>query len=155
MYVKCYARGHIHGEWLGSPVKKQYLCVKANKMKTYRVIIAGSRKFNDYGKLKENCDRILSAELEDEDCKVVIVSGHAKGADSIGEQYARERGLDIDAHPADWKKYGRAAGVMRNKEMAETADALIAFPQEGEGNRGTRNMVRLAREKGLRCEVVE
>ena len=46
-------------------------------METYRVIIAGSRKFNDYAKLKENCDRILREKLEDEKCSVIIVSGHA------------------------------------------------------------------------------
>ena len=106
-------------------------------METYRVIIAGSRKFSNYAKLKENCDRILREKLEDEECCVIIVSGHAKGADTLGEQYARERGLQLDAHPADWKQYGRAAGVIRNKEMAESADALIAFLQEGEKSRGT------------------
>lgn len=124
-------------------------------MKTYRVIIAGSRKFSDYQKLKENCDRILREKLEDEECCVIIVSGHAQGADTLGEQYARERGLQLDAHPADWKKYGRSAGVIRNKEMAENADAQIAFPQEGEENRGTRNMVKIALTRGLTCNIVE
>jgi len=124
-------------------------------METYRVIIAGSRKFSDYQKLKENCDRILREKLEDEECYVIIVSGHAKGADTLGEQYARERGLQLDAHLADWKQYGRAAGVIRNKEMAESADALIAFPQEGEENRGTRNMVKIALARGLKCGIVE
>ncbi len=124
-------------------------------METYRVIIAGSRKFNDYAKLKENCDRILREKLEDEKCSVIIVSGHAKGADTLGEQYTRERGLQLDAHPADWKQYGRAAGVIRNKEMAESADALIAFPQEGEENRGTKNMVKIAQARDLQCHIVE
>lgn len=127
----------------------------STNMKTYRVIIAGSRKFSDYQKLKENCDRILREKLEDEECCVIIVSGHAQGADTLGEQYARERGLQLDAHPADWKKYGRSAGVIRNKEMAENADALIAFPQEGEENRGTRNMVKIALTRGLTCNIVE
>lgn len=124
-------------------------------MKTYRVIIAGSRKFSDYVKLKENCDHILKEKLEDEGRCVIIVSGHALGADTLGEQYAHERGLQLDAHPADWKKYGRSAGVIRNKEMAERADALIAFPQGGEKNRGTKNMVKIARAKGLQCYIVE
>lgn len=119
------------------------------------MIIAGSRKFSDYEKLKENCDRILREKLEDEEYNVIIVSGHAQGADSLGEQYARERGLELDAHPADWAQYGKAAGVIRNKEMAEVADALIAFPQKGEENRGTRNMVKVARQKNLKVDVVE
>lgn len=124
-------------------------------MKTYRVIIAGNRKFSDYQKLKENCDRILWEKLEDEEYCVIIVSGHAKGADALGEQYAHERGLQLDAHPADWKKYGRSAGGIRNKEMTESAVALIAFPQEGEKNRGTRNMVKIALARGLKCDIVE
>ena len=124
-------------------------------MKTYKVIIAGSRKFNDYAKLKENCDRILREKLEDEECNIVIVSGHAKGADVLGEHYACERRLQLDAYPADWKQDGRAAGIVRNKEMAESADALIAFPQEGEKSRGTWNMVKTARARGLKCDVVE
>lgn len=124
-------------------------------MKTYRVIIAGSRKFSYYVKLKENCDRILREKLEDEECCIVIVSGHAQGADTLGEQYAHERRLQLDAHPADWKKYGRSAGVIRNKEMAESADGLIAFPQGGKENRGTRNMIKIARAKGLQCYIVE
>ena len=53
-------------------------------MKEYRVIIAGSREFSDYEKLKENCDRILQEKLEDEDSHVIIVSGHARGADTLG-----------------------------------------------------------------------
>lgn len=124
-------------------------------MKEYRVIIAGSREFSDYEKLKQNCDRILREKLEDEDCHVIIVSGHARGADILGEQYALERSLDRDAHPADWKQYGRAAGMIRNREMANVANALIAFPQEGAVNKGTQNMVKLAQKKQLDVFVVE
>lgn len=116
------------------------------------MIIAGSRKFRDYAKLKENCDHILREKLEN--CHIIIVSGHAYGADALGEQYAHERELDLEAHPADWKQYGRAAGIIRNKEMAETADALIAFLQEGEENKGTLNMIGLARKKQLEVYVI-
>lgn len=124
-------------------------------MKEYRVIIAGSREFSGYEKLKENCDRILREKLEDEDCHVIIVCGHARGADTLGEQYAMERSLDLDAHPADWKQYGRAAGMIRNREMANVANALIAFLQEGALNKGTHNMVKLAQKKQLDVFVVE
>ena len=124
-------------------------------MKEYRVIIAGSREFSDYEKLKENCDRILQEKLEDEDSHVIIVSGHARGADTLGEQYAMERCLDLDAHPADWKQYGRAAGMIRNREMANVANALIACPQVGVENKGTQNMVVLARKRQLDVFVVE
>lgn len=75
-------------------------------------------------------------------------------ADSLGERYAQERGLAIERHPADWNAHGRAAGPIRNEEMAATADALIAFPLEGQQNRGTYNMIALAKEHGLLVRVV-
>lgn len=123
-------------------------------MKKYRVIIAGSRRFDDFTKLKTHCDNILRDKLDDDAVEVVVVSGGAKGADNLGEAYASERGLAVDCHPADWRKYGRSAGVLRNIEMADHADALIAFPQEGEENRGTNHMVRIAKNKGLAVTVV-
>ena len=122
-------------------------------MEEFRVIIAGSRKYDDYETLREKCDKILSQKLADENCNVVVVSGGASGADALGERYARERGLAVESHPADWARYGRSAGPRRNAEMAETADALIAFPKEGEKNIGTQNMIKLARAKGLQIRV--
>ena len=124
-------------------------------MNSYFVFRSGSWTFNDYALFFFFCDCILREKLEDEECNIVIVSGHAKGADVLGEHYACERRLQLDAYPADWKQYGRAAGIIRNKEMAESADALIAFPQEGEKSRGTWNMVKTARARGLKCDVVE
>lgn len=110
-------------------------------MRKYKTIIAGSRAFNNYQKLKEHCDTILRMHLEDEEVEVIIVSGGARGADRLGELYAQERGLAVDCHPADWQKYGRSAGIIRNKEMADSADALIAFLMAGEANKGTMNMI--------------
>ena len=85
--------------------------------------------------------------------EVIIVSGHAKGADTLGEKYAQERGLNIELHPADWQRHGRAAGPIRNAEMAAEADALIAF-WDGQ-SRGTSNMIKIAKEKGLQVAVVQ
>lgn len=58
------------------------------------------------------------------------------------------------SYPANWDKYGRAAGPRRNAEMAAVADALIAFPKAGEKNIGTRNMISLAKEKDLLIRVI-
>lgn len=120
-------------------------------MNEYKVIIAGGRNFSDYGLLKERCDYFLQNKIKES--RVVIISGHATGADALGERYAQERGLSLDAHPADWNKHGRAAGPIRNKEMAEVADALIAF-WDG-ASRGTANMIDLAKRKGLKVAVVK
>ena len=119
-------------------------------MNEYKVIIAGGRHFNDYELLKEKCEYYLQNKLRES--KVVIISGHATGADDLGERYAQERGLYLDAHPADWDKNGRAAGPIRNKEMAEIADALIAF-WDG-ASRGTKNMIDTAKSKGLKVAIV-
>ena len=93
--------------------------------------------------------------MADPDCQVIIVSGGAPGADSLGERYAKERGLAVERYPADWSKHGKAAGPIRNEQMASVADALIAFPLEGAANRGTYNMVRLAKERDLQVRVIE
>ena len=123
-------------------------------MGDFRVIIAGSRYYGDYEKLRSTCDWLLSKKLADPECQVIVLSGGAPGADSLGERYAHDRGLAIERHPADWNAHGRAAGPIRNEEMAATADALIAFPLEGQQNRGTYNMIALAKEHGLLVRVV-
>ena len=115
----------------------------------YKVIIAGCRDFADYELLKEKCDFYLqNKEKED----IVIVSGHASGADALGERYAQERGLQLETYPADWKVHGRAAGSIRNAKMASVAHTLIAF-WNGK-SRGTKNMIDTATKRGLKVSVV-
>lgn len=124
-------------------------------MQEFRVIIAGSRKYDDYETLREKCNHILCQKLSDDNIRVIILSGGATGADALGERYADENHLQVERHPADWQKHGRAAGPIRNAEMAACANALIAFPKKGETNRGTRNMISLAKAKGLLVRVIE
>ena len=114
----------------------------------FRVIIAGSRDFADYNLLREKCNFFLANKLPD----VTIISGGAKGADRLGEQYARENGLNLKVIPADWKRLRRRAGYIRNQKMADTADALIAF-WDGE-SRGTAHMIQTATDKGLLVRVI-
>lgn len=124
-------------------------------MKEFRVIIAGSRKYDDYETLRNKCNHILSQKMADTNIKIIVLSGGASGADALGERYAKEYNLQIERHPAEWDKYGRSAGPIRNAEMAACADALIAFPKEGESNRGTYNMISLAKTKGLLVRVIK
>ena len=115
----------------------------------YRVILAGCRDFADYELLKEKCDFYLqNKEKED----IIIVSGHASGADALGERYAQERGFQLETYPAAWKAHGRAAGPIRNAKMASVAHALIAF-WDGK-SRGTKNMIETARKYNLKVAVV-
>lgn len=112
-----------------------------------KVIIAGSRTFDDYEKLKQKCDFLLH-NIKD----IEIVSGNAAGADLLGERYARERGYKLYLYPADWEKYGRRAGYVRNSAMAKNADALIAF-WNGISS-GTKMMIDIARKEGLKVKIV-
>lgn len=112
----------------------------------FKVIIAGSRNFNDYALLKAKCDFYLQNKTD-----IVVISGTANGADKLGEMYAVERGLKIERYPADWDKHGKKAGYLRNKQMADNAHALIAFTN---GSRGTGHMIDIATRQGLPVRTV-
>ena len=113
-----------------------------------KVIVAGSRTFSDRALAFAKLDRIL-ANVGPGEC--TIVSGGARGADRIGEAYARARGLKCEVFPADWAA-GRGAGYERNQRMAAVADALVAF-WDGE-SRGTADMIRLMQTAGKPVRVV-
>lgn len=116
----------------------------------FKVIIAGSRTYSDFEKLCQVCDYLLQYKSD-----IEIVSGHHKdGADKLGEEYAKQRGYPVQQFPADWDRHGRAAGPIRNSEMAEYGDALIAFLDEGRC-RGTKDMIYQAKEKVLLIRVVD
>ena len=117
---------------------------------TFRVIIAGSCSFQDYDRLQAVCDNILSQKRMTH--TIVIISGTARGADALGEQYAHERGYALRRFPADWQQYGKAAGPIRNRQMAENADGLICF-WNGHSP-GARNMIRTANRKGLQVRTI-
>lgn len=105
-----------------------------------KVIIAGGREYqftdDDITWLDVLRDRIPITEA---------VSGCARGADTCGEEWAESRGIPVKRFPADWEGLGRKAGPIRNGQMAEYADALVAFP----GGHGTANMITQATERGL------
>ena len=119
-------------------------------MGVFKVIIAGGRQFSDYELLKAKCDLFLQQKRVTH--SIIIVSGTARGADSLGERYAHERGYAVEKYPADWEQHGKAAGPIRNAEMAENADALIAF-WDGQ-SKGTKSMINIAKTKGLGVRVI-
>ena len=119
-------------------------------MPDYRVIIAGCRNFFNYALLKERCEYYLQNKMKTHN--VIIISGHATGADALGEKFARDHNLRCELYPADWERHGNTAGPLRNAEMADIADALIAF---WDGRiRGTRSMIEIATSKGLQVAIV-
>jgi hypothetical protein len=107
-----------------------------------KVIIAGSRTINSYAlvanTIKESGFRITE-----------VVSGTTRGVDQLGELWAVRQvpQVPIRRFPANWARYGRAAGRRRNEEMAKYAEALIAV-WDG-SSRGTTNMIQIAQKRGL------
>lgn len=98
-------------------------------MEDIRIIIAGGRDFSNYSLLKQSVDTIVK-NFHNEN--LTIISGTARGADTLGEQYAEEQHLSIRRFPADWDTYGKNAGPIRNAQMATYASEgakgiLIAF----------------------------
>ena len=120
-------------------------------MDNFKVIIAGSRGFSNYKLLREQCNKFLREKRKTSN--IIIVSGHARGADFYGEKYAQDEGFDLEIYPAQWDKFGKRAGYRRNEQMAEVADALIAF-WDG-SSRGTKHMIDIMNEKNLLVRVVE
>lgn len=119
--------------------------------KEYRLVIAGSRDFNDYTLLSKTVDKHLKDKVDA--AEIVIISGTAPGADQLGERYAKEREYKLECYPADWGHYGNAAGPIRNMNMADIADDVIVF-WDGESS-GTKNMIETAKAKNIPCTVVK
>jgi hypothetical protein len=109
-------------------------------------IIAGSRSLSSRETVYHECNRHIILDATE------VVSGTARGADRIGEQWAEENNIPVRRFPADWNEYGKAAGMIRNAQMAEYADGLIAF-WNGQ-SRGTKNMIDIATDKGLKVIVI-
>lgn len=132
-----------------------------------RILIAGSRSFNDYNMLRRRVIVYLinnHIPLRD----VIVISGHASGADALGEQFAERFNLPVETYPAEWnnldavpckittdkrgRKYNKLAGMNRNRIMVDKADHIIVFWDAISS--GTKNDIDLARKAGKPLEVV-
>lgn len=99
------------------------------------VVIAGGRDFTNTSLVFNKLKNLLNT-------NDVIISGHASGADKIGEVYARTYNMQVRLFPAEWDKYGKSAGPIRNRKMAEVADLVIVFWDLE--SRGTKSMIKEA-----------
>lgn len=106
-------------------------------MTEYKLIVAGGRDFTDVALL----ERVLIAlgDTEFADKNVSLVSGMARGADALAYMFAHKNGIKCYEFHADWQRYGKRAGFVRNEEMGHFADALVAF-WDGE-SKGTAHMI--------------
>ena len=125
-----------------------------------RIIVAGSREFKNYDLLRDTLmdylDFIDDKDVVDNPSQVKFISGTAKGADTLGEQFAYTYEYEVIRFPAAWDIYGKSAGYRRNAEMAkyasETYGVLFAF-WDGK-SKGTKHMIDLAKRYGLEVHVV-
>lgn len=108
------------------------------------VAIVGSREFGDLEQVVEFVNALPAG--------TVVVSGGARGVDSIAEAAAKRRGLETCIYPADWLRWGKAAGIRRNVDIVNKADVIVAF-WDGR-SRGTEYTIELARAKGKLVHVV-
>jgi hypothetical protein len=109
-------------------------------------IIAGSRSITDYETVYEAIRE--SGWMND---ITEVVSGCANGVDKLGERFARDHNIPISQFPANWKKYGKQAGYIRNQQMAMNADTLIAIWDMK--SKGTANMIEIAQSLNLQTFI--
>ena len=119
----------------------------AAEKKEFRLVVAGSRDFDDYTLLSAELDKLLVGKTN-----ITIVSGTARGADRLGERYAAEHNLRIERFPAEWEKYHKGAGPIRNMKMVQSADAVIVF-WDNESS-GTKNIIECARKQDIPYRIV-
>jgi hypothetical protein len=113
-----------------------------------KIIVAGSRDFNNYELLKETMDKIIGEETD-----ITIISGCARGADKLGERYAEERKYKLELYPAEWDKFGRASGYIRNRSMALNGEVCVVF-WDGQ-SKGTQHMINLSNEYNLKTHIIK
>lgn len=108
-----------------------------------RVLVCGDRNWVDKAAVRR--------ELEKFPKDTVVIEGEARGADTLGREVAEEMGFEVEAYPADWEQYGRAAGPIRNKEMLAQGkpDMVLAFHRCISESKGTAHMMKIANKAGV------
>lgn len=145
-----------------------------------RIQITGSRDYTDYQQMKDAIAYCMQERMVWDDEPLIIVSGHAKGADALAERVAEEYHFDLELHPAEWGKHYlpgselpegatlhcpanheglgicKMAGIRRNQVMlSRKPDVLLAFRKEGAANKGTQHMIDEAARRGIKTWIYE
>ena len=121
-------------------------------METVRVALVGGRDVEDFAFVLDRFEEVLLKEGLHK-YQIKIVSGGAKGVDSIARRIASLYGIPFREFPAEWDRYGKKAGPLRNSKIVENSDIVIAIPSPS--SRGTWDTVRKAEKRGLKVYVFE
>ena len=112
-----------------------------------RILITGDRNWSD----KKFMKRVLS-NYDANNC--VLVHGNCRGADTIAGDVATELGMEVEVYPANWSKYQKAAGPIRNAEMLKTDPHIIlVWHDDLARSRGTKSCVTLAKKMGMESRL--
>lgn len=108
-----------------------------------RIIVCGSRGIDDTDYVSKCMEYIREFD------NPTIITGGAKGVDTIAHNLAYIMGYNREVYPANWKEYGRSAGMIRNKQMLDTGCDLVIAVYDKVKTIGTSNMTNIARRKGV------
>lgn len=111
-----------------------------------RVLVCGSRHFNDYNLLSEVLNK------HDITC---IIEGGARGADTLARKWADEKDLECETYMAEWDTYGKAAGPIRNQHMLDWGEPALIIAFLAPDSRGTKHMISIAQKAGIPVKIVE
>ncbi|MCL6592088.1 MAG: DUF2493 domain-containing protein [Firmicutes bacterium] len=111
------------------------------------VLVCGSRDYTDYGKVY---DCLKSIDVSQ------VLAGGCRGADTLAVAAAKACGYPFREFPADWRKFGKAAGPIRNQQMLDEGkpDLVVAFHEDLENSKGTKDMIRRARSQGIPVRLI-
>lgn len=111
------------------------------------VLVCGDRDWTD--------EKMIEAELQKLPKGSIVVHGACRGADTIAGNIAKRLGFEVRPYPANWNEFGKRAGVIRNREMLqrENPNLVIAFHKNLDRSKGTKDMVTVAKEAGVRVKI--
>ena len=122
-----------------------------------RILVCGGRDFDDYNLLSQTLHEVVQSAVKSPQDNIykdtIIIHGWAKGVDAMADRWALTNKINIERYAADWSKYGRAAGPIRNEVMLREGepDLVVAFP----GGRGTANMIAQAKAAGVEVREIK
>ncbi len=112
-----------------------------------RILITGDRNWTDKDKIRAMLSSVPDVEE--------VIEGEARGADTLGKEVAQELEIPVESYPADWSKYHKAAGHIRNQQMLDEGkpNLVLAFHSHIEQSRGTADMIRRAKKAGIEVRL--